>query len=78
MAIDRHRLDDYTPYIYRTHDGGTTWSVDRIRAFPTARSLTSCAKIRSVRGLLYAGTERGIYVSFDDGDHWQSLQRNFR
>ncbi len=74
-AIDRHRLDDLEPLIYRTHDGGRTWK--RIVA-----GIPGGAYVRSVRedpkrkGLLYAGTELGVYVSFDDGDHWQPLQLN--
>ena len=74
-AIDRHRLDDYSPYIYRTHDYGKTWTqiTDGIQA---------PAFVRAVRedpvqkGLLFAGTETGAYVSFDDGGHWQPLQLN--
>ena len=74
-AIDRHRLDDIQAYIYRTHDGGRHWS--RADA-----GLPDGAYVRAVRadpvraGLLYAGTESGVYVSFDDGDHWQSLERD--
>ncbi len=74
-AIDNHRQDDFRPRILRTHDYGKTWSeidaglpnsgfVDVVRADP----------LKS--GLLYAGTDSGVFVSFDDGGHWQSLQRN--
>jgi photosystem II stability/assembly factor-like uncharacterized protein len=73
LAVDRHRLDDFHPYIYRTHDGGENWElvVDGI----DARHAVNVVREDPVRaGLLYAGTERGVYVSFDDGDHWQSLQ----
>jgi hypothetical protein len=75
VAIDRHRLDDVAPYIYRTHDLGKHWS----RA---DNGIPIGAYVRAVRadpvrkGLLYAGTERGVYVSHDDGDDWQSLQLN--
>ena len=74
-AVDRHRLDDYGPHAYRTHDGGRTWTaiteglpargfVDVVRADPARR------------GLLYAGTENGVWVSFDDGARWQPLQND--
>lgn len=74
-SVSRFRVDDLHPYVYRTHDGGRTWTrivdglpddepVDVVRADPVTR------------GLLYAGTERSVYVSFDDGDHWQPLSLN--
>jgi hypothetical protein len=74
-AVDRHKLDDFKPLIYRTHDGGKTWT--RI-----VSGIPDGAYVRSVRedpkraGLLFAGTELGAYVSFDDGGHWQPLQLN--
>lgn len=74
-AIDRHRLDDQAPYLYRTRDYGQTWQ-------PIAEGIHAPAFLCAVRedpthnGLLFAGTEFGIYVSFDDGDHWESLQLN--
>jgi photosystem II stability/assembly factor-like uncharacterized protein len=72
-AVDRHRLNDVKPYLYRTHDGGKSWTLiaDGLGAFVNAVREDPVRK-----GLLYAGTERGIYVSFDDGDHWQPLQLN--
>ncbi|MGI8771460.1 MAG: hypothetical protein ACR2JE_08475, partial [Acidobacteriaceae bacterium] len=74
-AVDRHRLDDYKPYLYITRDYGKTWSmsVDGIAATSFLRAVREDPK---QRGLLYAGTEFGIYVSFDDGSHWQPLQLN--
>ena len=69
------RLDDQTPYIYRTRDYGATWQL-------VTNGITAPAFLRAVRedpqskGLLFAGTEFGVYVSLDDGDHWQSLQLN--
>jgi photosystem II stability/assembly factor-like uncharacterized protein len=73
-AIDRHRLEDYEPYIYVTHDGGKTWK--RITSGITG-SYVNVVKEDPVRkGLLYAGTELGVFVSFDDGEHWQPLQLN--
>ena len=75
LAIDRHRLDDETPYIYRTRDDGKTWT--RIDAgLPRADFVNVVREDPVVPGLLYAGTEYGVFVSFDDGARWQSLQRN--
>ena len=74
-AVDRHRLDDFAPYIYVTKDYGKHWS----RADKGIDSLAYVQVVRSDlsrKGLLYAGTETGVYVSFDDGEHWQSLQLN--
>ena len=74
-AIDRHRVDDYKPYIYRTRDGGKNW--DAIAAGIPDGSFVNAVREDPIKpGLLYAGTEFGVYVSFDDGDHWQPLQLN--
>jgi photosystem II stability/assembly factor-like uncharacterized protein len=74
-AIDRHEMDDYQPYLYRTRDFGQTWEKIDTGIAPAsfARVIREDPK---KKGLLFAGTEFGIYVSFDDGDHWQSLQLN--
>jgi photosystem II stability/assembly factor-like uncharacterized protein len=74
-AVDRHRLDDQKPYLYRTRDYGATWQLitDGIGASSFLRAVR---EDRQSRGLLFAGTELGVYASFDDGDHWQSLQLN--
>ena len=66
---------DSNPYIYRTHDGGKTWRkiTDGLEPSWVARVVRE-DPVR--KGLLYAGTENGVYVSFDDGDHWQSLELN--
>jgi photosystem II stability/assembly factor-like uncharacterized protein len=72
-AIDRHRLDDFKPYIYRTHDGGKSW---QLAVNGIGETVNAVREDPVRRGLLYAGTERGVYVSFDDGDHWQTLQQN--
>lgn len=74
-AVDRHRLEDYQPYLYRTRDFGKSWQ--RISNGIPDGSFLNCVREDAYRkGLLYACTERGVYVSFDDGDHWQSLQLN--
>jgi photosystem II stability/assembly factor-like uncharacterized protein len=74
-AVDRHRLGDRKPYLYITHDYGKSWklSVDGIASTHFVRAVREDPKQRN---LLFAGTEFGIYVSFDAGDHWQSLQQN--
>jgi photosystem II stability/assembly factor-like uncharacterized protein len=75
VAVKRFLLDDMAPYIYRTHDMGKTWTkivngiaendfVHAVREDPTRK------------GLLYAGTQHGVYMSYDDGDHWESLSLN--
>ncbi|HEX3458662.1 MAG TPA: hypothetical protein VHR97_11970, partial [Candidatus Baltobacteraceae bacterium] len=74
-AVDRHRLDDYAPYIYKTHDGGATWSLV-VSGIPQGSFVNAVREDTRRRGLLYAGTERGVYVSYDDGTSWQPLQLN--
>ncbi len=75
VAVDRHRLDDRKPYLFRTTDFGKTWT-------PITDGISDPAFLNCVRedpmhqGLLFAGTEFGVYVSTDDGGHWISLQRN--
>jgi len=74
-AIDRHRVDDQRPYILRTRDGGRTWE-PIIAGLPQEGGPNSVNVVREdpvQRGLLFAGTERGAFVSFDDGDSWQPL-----
>jgi photosystem II stability/assembly factor-like uncharacterized protein len=76
-AIDRHRVDDQRPYILKTRDGGRTWA-DITNGLPRGGGPNSVNVVREdpVRpGLLFAGTERSLYVSFDDGDNWQPLNR---
>jgi len=78
-TLDAHFRGDYAPYIYRTRDYGKTWT-KIVTGLPA--TLPSGAFLRVVRadpkrrGLLFAGTESGVYVSFDDGDNWQSLMLN--
>ena len=75
IAANRYQLDDNEPYLYKTTDFGKTWS--RIDADITRGDFTRVIREDPERrGLLYAGTERGVWVSFDDGAHWQSLQLN--
>ena len=75
VAIDRHQNDDLAPYIYKTSDYGATWS--RITTgIPDGSFVRAVREDPKKKGLLYAGTERGVYVSFDDGAHWRSLQIN--
>ena len=75
VAVKKPLLDDFKPYLFRTHDYGATWTkiVAGIRADDYTHAVREDP---SRRGLLYAGTQHGFYVSYDDGDHWQSLSLN--
>jgi len=74
-AIDRHRLEDLRPFLYRTRDFGKSWQ--RVsKGIPEGSFLNCVREDPQRKGLLYACTEKGLYVSFDDGDNWQSLQLN--
>ena len=75
LTIDRHRLEDDAPHIYRTTDGGKSWT-ETVDGIPSDSFVNVVREDPGRRALLYSGTERGIYVSFDDGEHWQSLQQN--
>ncbi|HEX7018791.1 MAG TPA: hypothetical protein VF159_02185, partial [Gemmatimonadaceae bacterium] len=79
VAIGHYRTGDYHTYFYRTHDYGKTWT-KIVNGLPTDQPNGSFARVVRADpvkgGLLFAGTESGMYVSFDDGDHWQSLQLN--
>ena len=74
-SVDRHRLGDNQPYIYRTHDGGKTWT-NVVNGIPKGAYVNSVKEDTKQKGLLYAATELRVYVSFDDGGHWQPLQLN--
>ena len=74
-AVDRFRLDDLHPYIYRTHDGGKSWQ-KIVSGLPDNEPVNTVREDPERKGLLFAGTERTVYVSWDDGDHWQSLKMN--
>jgi photosystem II stability/assembly factor-like uncharacterized protein len=79
VAIDYHTTGDYKPYFYRTHDYGKTWTAI-VRNLPTDQPSGSFARVIRAdtkrAGLLFAGTESSVYVSFNDGDDWQSLMLN--
>jgi photosystem II stability/assembly factor-like uncharacterized protein len=74
-AINRFRLDDIRPHVYRTRDGGASWE-EIVRGIPEGCVVNAVREDPVRRGLLYAGTERGVFVSFDDGAEWQPLQMN--
>ena len=75
IAVQRYRMDDFSPYIFRTDDFGASWTL-------VTDGIPDDHPVRTVRedptrpGLIFAGTEYGVFVSFDAGDSWQSLQRN--
>jgi photosystem II stability/assembly factor-like uncharacterized protein len=75
LAAKRYQLDDRKPYIFRTHDFGKTWT-KIVTGIPDDDYVHVAREDPRREGLLYAGTEHGIYVSFDDGDHWQSVRLN--
>jgi len=74
-SAERHQLEDYEPHIYRTRDAGKTWQ-SITRGLPAGIYVQTVKEDPFRPGLLFCGTERGVYVSFDAGDVWQSLQLN--
>jgi photosystem II stability/assembly factor-like uncharacterized protein len=74
-AVNRIRLDDQRPHIYRTHDGGKTWK-EIVRGLPDNAPVNAVREDLVRKGLLFAGTERAVFVSFNDGDDWQPLRQN--
>jgi photosystem II stability/assembly factor-like uncharacterized protein len=74
-AVNTLRLDDMRPHLWRTHDGGASWT-EINTGLEDGGPTSSIREDPKRKGLLYAATERRVYVSFDDGDHWQSLQLN--
>jgi photosystem II stability/assembly factor-like uncharacterized protein len=75
VAVERHRLDDFTPYVFKTTDFGKTWTAIS-EGVPAGVYVHAVREDTKRKGLLYAGTENGVFFSFDDGAHWQSLQTN--
>ena len=74
-AVNTLRLDDVRPHIYRTHDAGKTWT-QIVQGIPDGQTVNVVREDTQRKGMLFAGTERAVYVSFDDGDNWQSLRLN--
>ena len=75
VSVSRFRIDDLRPYIYRTHDGGKTWQAI-VNGLPDNAPVNTVREDPVRKGLLFAGTESAVWVSFDEGEHWQSLQLN--
>lgn len=75
LTVDRHRLDDDHPYVYKTTDFGKTWS-EAVRGLPVNIYVHVVKQDPKRKGLLYAGTDNGVWLSFDDGENWQPLQLN--
>jgi photosystem II stability/assembly factor-like uncharacterized protein len=74
-AVNTLRIDDMNPHIFRTHDGGKTWQ-EIVNGIPGGAPVSVVREDPKRKGLLFAGSETQVYVSFDDGDHWQSLRLN--
>ena len=74
-AVNTLRLDDVRPHIYRTHDSGKTW-IEIVQGIPEGETVNVVREDTQRKGLLFGGTERAVYVSFDDGDNWESLRLN--
>jgi hypothetical protein len=75
VGVERHQLGDYEPHLYRTLDAGKTWT-EITGGLPAGVYVQTVKEDPTARGLLFTGTERGVFVSFDDGEHWRSLQLN--
>jgi photosystem II stability/assembly factor-like uncharacterized protein len=75
VAVERHKMDDFTPYVFKTTDFGKTWS-KLVEGIPANDYVHAVRVDPRHLNLLFAGTEQGVYVSFNDGEHWQPLQLN--
>ncbi|MEO5904645.1 MAG: glycosyl hydrolase [Gemmatimonadaceae bacterium] len=75
VASNHFQMDDMKPYMYRTTDYGASWQL-LVDGIPSTEFLRVVREDPERKGLLYAGTERGVWVSFDDGNHWQTLRKN--
>jgi photosystem II stability/assembly factor-like uncharacterized protein len=78
LAVQKYREDDFRPYVFRTNDLGESWELltDGNNGIPENHFVRVVREDPKRKGLLFAGTEFGLYASFDDGEHWQSLQLN--
>ncbi|HZU22756.1 MAG TPA: hypothetical protein VE998_07990, partial [Terriglobales bacterium] len=77
ISVDGHQMNNRDPWIYRTNDYGRTWTRITNGIPPSMLSYVHCVREDAVRrGMLYAGTENGLYISFNDGANWQPLQNN--
>ena len=74
-ALNTIRLDDLQPHILKTHDSGKTWT-EIVNGIPAGQIVNAVREDPVRKGLLFAGAEKGIYVSFDDGANWESLRLN--
>jgi photosystem II stability/assembly factor-like uncharacterized protein len=74
-AVNTLRIDDQNPHLFRTHDGGKTWT-EIVNGIPGGAPLSAIREDVKKKGLLFAGNETQVFVSFDDGDHWESLRLN--
>src|SRR5207245_8242511 len=74
-AVNTLRIDDLRPHIFRTHDNGKTWT-EIVNGIPAGQIVNAVREDPKRKDLLFAGTEKGVYVSFDDGANWESLRLN--
>src|ERR1700738_1614880 len=75
IAVERHKMDDFAPYIFKTTDFGKSWT-KLVNGLPTNAYVHAMRVDPGRPGLLFAGTEAGVFISYDDGEHWQTLQLN--